>query len=280
MVTVIEPLLGTRAELSIAGPDAVALEQSVVGEARRLEAIFTRFDPDSEFRRFIRTGSTEVLELQEVLSLASHWRERTGGWFEPAMGSLMQSWDDAERLGRAPDDAELVAVVELRRGSPDDLHAIAKGWIVERALHHGLDLTDDPSLTAWFNVGGDVLHRGPGSVRVGIEDPARPYDNAPPLARIDLTNEALATSGGARRWWNVAGVRVPKLLDPRTGRPVDHVRSASVVAADAATADVLATVAVVAPVDETVELLAAHGAEGLLVLASGEVRSTSDRFET
>ena len=45
---------------------------------------------------------------------------------------------------------------------------------------------------------------------------------------VPLTHGALATSGGRRRFVRVAGRRYSHLIDPRTARPVDHVRSATV----------------------------------------------------
>ena len=60
----------------------------------------------------------------------------------------------------------------------------------------------------------------------------------------------LATSGSARRGWRIAGRWYSHVIDPRSGRPVDHVASASVVAPDAATADAVATVlSVLAPAE-------------------------------
>ena len=81
------------------------------------------------------------------------------------------------------------------------------------------------------------------------------------MATIEIDNEALATSGGARRWWTIGGKRYSKVLDPRTGLPVDSVASATVVARNAAEADVLATTALVLKPEETLVLVEAEGAE-------------------
>ena len=75
----------------------------------------------------------------------------------------------------------------------------------------------------------------------------------------------VATSGRARRWFEVGGRRWSRVLDPRTGQPVDHTASATVVAPDAATADVLATVASVLAPSETMAFATDLRAEGLPV---------------
>lgn len=282
MVRTVEPLLGTRVEVGVDGCSDTGrrqVEDEVVAEVARLERIFTVFDPDSELHRFVQTGTTDAPELWTVLDLASSWRGRTDGLFDPAIGTLMARWDQAEREGTEPTPHELAGLV----GEPapvgpsvDNLNAIAKGWIADRAVTIASNAHVADGI--WINAGGDVVHRGSGSITVGVEDPRRPYDNAAPLAAVRLSGEALATSGGARRFWTIGAKRYAKVLDPRSGRPVDRVDSATVVARDAATADVLATVALIARTDETLALVADVGADCLLVLADGEVVASSARF--
>lgn len=246
-------LLGTVIELRCwAGSDleAAASVAAAVAEVERLQAVFDRFDPSSGLRRW-GAGSSASSELTEVLDLARGWRIRSDGAFDPAVGRLVAVWDEAAGAGRLPSRTELEAArrsVPLPAALDDasvrpwvDLNAIAKGWIVDRALAAGLAIGGTVGLTV--NAGGDVAHhheRRP--LVVGIEDPGRPFDNASPLTRVRLHGGAVATSGGSRRGWTVGGRRFSHVLDPRTGWPVSHVASASVVAPDAATADVVATV--------------------------------------
>ena len=74
-----------------------------------------------------------------------------------------------------------------------------------------------------------------------MADPHAPAENMPPIAVVRLRGEALATSGGYRRGFEMGGHTVSHILDPRTGRPARQVASASVVAPDCATADALST---------------------------------------
>ncbi|MEZ5179565.1 MAG: FAD:protein FMN transferase [Acidimicrobiales bacterium] len=124
------------------------------------------------------------------------------------------------------------------------------------------------------DAGGDLLHRGAGALRVGVEDPHRPYDNVAPLAVVEVADRAVATSGRARRWFAVGADRHSRVLD-RTGRPVAHAASATVVAPDATTADVLATVASVLAPGEAVAFVDGLAADGidaarLVVTADGD----------
>lgn len=258
--------------------EAIALEDAVIAEAQRLEAIFTVFDPGSDLHAFRASGTTEVPELLEVLALAEQWRTQSGGAFEPQIQSLMELWDRAEEVGSRPAPAELAAAVEALATTPiDNLNAIAKGWIAERALDDALGAADSIE-QAWLNLGGDIVHRGIEPLIVGIEDPARPYDNVAPLATIGLRNEALATSGGARRYWTIGGVHYAKVLDPRTGIPVDRIASATVVAPSAADADVLATIGLIMDEPDFFRVLKTADASALLVRRDGTVATSSDRF--
>lgn len=284
MTRIVEPLLGTRAEVCVAATDADGCsraEDAVIAEVGRLETIFTVFDHTSALHDLRRTGSTDVAELREVVGLAESWRGRTGGAFQPRGQPLLDLWDRAEATGTVPSMAGLRSAVDALSTPTGyaslDLNAIAKGWIAERALKTMLDASPDVS-AGWLSLGGDVVHGGDGSLVVGIEDPKRPYDNVAPLATVELSNEALATSGGARRWWTVGQRRYSKVLDPRTGLPAEGVASATVVAPDGAAADVLATVGLVLARDEMFDLMQAAGASCLLVDADGSVSSSSDRF--
>jgi len=126
------------------------------------------------------------------------------------------------------------------------------------------------------NAGGDLRHLGEGSVGVGIEDPAQAFDNAPPRWRVPVSNGALATSGSARRGFTVAGGRLGHVLDPRTGWPVAHTASISVLTSYAMTADALATVLGVLPVAEALRFASDRKIAALLVGADGSVHTSPD----
>ena len=291
MARIIEPLLGTRAEIEVvaaSGPTARtvedAIEAAVLAEVARLEDIFTVFRPASALQRYRASGTTESPELQEVIGLAAHWHRRSAGFFHPGVQPIVDRWDRYEQTQTPPDHdelAQIVATLDPAGGRALNLSGIAKGWIAEHALVGARaaqnELHSEP-VNAWLSLGGDIVHRGPGTLVAGIEDPHRPYDNVAPFASIELSNEALATSGVARRYWTIEGHSYAKVLDPRTGWPVEDVASATVVAPDAATADVLATIALIMPTEEFLGLARSEGAACFLVQRDGAVISSSDRF--
>ena len=261
-------LLGTVVEIRIESDDdhaATVAERAVVDEIQRLERVFSVYDEGSALVRW-RSGATDDPgdQLAALLRRALDWQQRSDGAFNPLTGLLTARWRAAELAGIAPTDAELDALaasirapryevvdgVVRRLAVCDglDLNAMAKGHIVDRALDAACHAGAIDSIVV--NAGGDLAHRGRGAVTVGIENPRRPFDNEPALAVVEVANVAVATTGGARRGFVVAGVRHSHVLDPRSGRPVTHVLSATVLAPDAATADVVATVVGVLPVEE------------------------------
>lgn len=250
----------------------------------RLEGILSAYRPESEWSRWRRGEPvTAGPEIAAVLELAAHWWRLSDGAFHPLAGVLRARWlraVDEQALPSADELAALAAslttlpyevhdgtVTRIGDCSQVDIHAIAKGWIVDRAAALGTAMPGVHEVL--LNAGGDLLHRGTGEVVVGIQDPRQPFDNSPPLARVRVGNAGLATSGDAHRPMTIAGHAWSHVLDPRTGQPVGDVRSATVIAADAATADALATIVSVLSPEEAVAAADQQGAAVLLVQPDG-----------
>jgi len=260
----------------------------MVEEIGRLESVFSIFDDDSELSRWRRGGGAAGPELVEVLGLAAEWRRLTKGAFNPLVGVMTEAWAEAAAAGEPPSTKRLerlVAAIRVdgaasllsaeARGSLD-LNAVAKGWIIDRAVERVLDAIAVGCLMV--NAGGDVAARG-GAVVVGVEDPARPYDNAAPLVAVRLENRALATSGHSRRGWEIAGFWLSHVIDPRTAMPCSHVASASVIADDLATADVLATALLVLRPGEADSVLDDVGPVAYLIAANDGSTVSSETWD-
>ncbi|MCB0999028.1 MAG: FAD:protein FMN transferase [Acidimicrobiales bacterium] len=291
------PVLGTSLEVRVTPPGdpddadapvrARSIEDAVLAEFDRLEECCSAYRPDSAFARW-RSGLIDDPgpELVDLLGLAADWLVRSAGAFHPATGAATARWRRAGVEGIEPSDDELAVLAApsvpylvtggaIRRTgdtSVVDLHAIAKGWIVDRAVEVGRRAGASRLVV---NAGGDLVHAGEGAVVVDVEDPLRAHDNAPPLDRVRLCAAALATSGRSRRGVRVGTRWFGHVIDPRSARPIEHVASASVIAPDAATADAIATVVGVLDPDESMAwvrgLEAAEHVACCLVLADGTV---------
>jgi thiamine biosynthesis lipoprotein len=230
--------------------------------------------------------------LAELLRRAASLEERSGGRFNPALGRLVELWgfhDMTMPRTSLPDDFEIRKWLSLaasarhlewdgdllRSNSPRlmlDLGGIAKGAILEQLM----SILEDAGVeNAIIDIGGDlsVVGRVNGrSARIGIRSP-RSEDV---LGWLDiLDGEAVMTSGDYERFFEVDGKRYQHVLDPRSGYPVEHTISATVVHIDPVLADVAATALLVAGAAEFEELCSSLGLEtALIVTASGDLRLT------
>lgn len=265
-----EPVMGTFLQLDLTADDgdaAAHAEATVVDAARQLERSLSRFSADSDLSRWSAGLGVAGAALGPLLARAAWWMAWSEGAFNPFTAELTELWRIAEASGAEPDPVALSRVcadlaVPHFEASPTaplvdvgadvsilrhadcgalDLHSIAKGWAVDRLVDAAMACNGVSRVIV--NAGGDLRHDGEGTMRVGIEDPKAIADNRTPADRIEVSRRAVATSGIARRQFVVGDRRYSRLIDPRTGRPVAEQIAATVVAPDAATADVLATVA-------------------------------------
>jgi thiamine biosynthesis lipoprotein len=291
-VAVHSPILGADVEIRVdGGPEAaLAADAAALGEFERLTPAFTVYDEASELARWRRGELDDCSpELTEVLAAAQRWYEVSGGAFHPAIAPLRLRWLAAAAEDRLPDPAELAEMAaafatlpfrvsdghvhRIADCSAVDLNAIVKGYIVDRAAAAAFNV---PKVDAvMINAAGDLRHLGVGSVLVGIENPGTLGVNAGPRWRVQLADAGLASSGAARRGFKVAGQWFGNVIDPHTGWPVTHTTVASVIAADAMTADALSTVLGVLPPEEALARAEAEGWACLLVAADDSAKASS-----
>ena len=187
--------------------------------------------------------------------------EKSGGAFDPTIGPFVNAWGFGFTNRRKVDQYvvdSLLPLVNYRnvklennsliKSDPRiqlDFNAIAQGYAVD--LIAGF-LSERGISNYLIDIGGEVLGKGAKprgeSWKVGIE---KPKDNAvygeELQAIVQLRNQALATSGSYRKFYEENGIRYSHTIDPVTGYPVKHtLLSASVLAKDCATADAWATV--------------------------------------
>jgi thiamine biosynthesis lipoprotein len=205
----------------------------------RADAVFSTWKSDSPMSRLRRgemTMEQAPVEMGEVLERCAEARRASGGWFDP--------W----ALPGGIDPTGLV-----------------KGWAAQRAL---ADLRRAGVAAAMVNAGGDVVVWGepePGRPwRVGIRHP----DDGSRCLCVVSPAAAVATSGTYERG--------PHVLDPHTGRPAVAVVSATVVGADLALADALATGLVAAGERGLGPLVRVPGYSALIVAGDGSMVTTAD----
>ncbi len=297
-----ENVLGTSLELRWvsgawrAGPPGTRIERAALAEIRRLDAVFSTFRPDSEFSRWMAAAGKDIEvspELACILELAEWWRTKTLGAFDPACAERRRpdsvangsSGPDSVRASRAA--RPLWEVSRPPGGGPPvarkltsaalSLDAFAKGYIVDRSCSRAARVARVSDMLV--NVGGDIRHIGENRVVVEVTDPRSDAENGPRVEYVWIRNQGLATSGGYRRGRIEAGRWRSHLIDPGTGQPAERVLSASVIAPDAATADVLATAFSVLGPRQSLEISDSMPGVGCLLLRRGGVRIANAYWE-
>ncbi len=115
-----------------------------------------------------------------------------------------------------------------RAGMEIDFGGIGKEYAADRMATICIELGIAHGLV---NLGGDVRAIGaqPNGApwRIGIR---HPREDGRTIASVELVDGAVATSGDYERFFEIGGRRYCHILDPRSGMPVAHWQSVSVVA--------------------------------------------------
>ena len=257
-------LMGTEVNLTVLGEDREAAEaaaNATLDHMAELEALLSRYRPDSEVSRLNAAGTIEDASttLLDVLRLAGRISELGNGAFDvtvqPVLNLYRPGLERNESLPGATTIEEAVARVDHRAvridgrtitlDRPDmkiTLDGIGKGHIVDRGV---AVLKQRGFANVFVDAGGDLVaggDKGRGTPwRVGIRNP-RP---GPRLqARFDVTDRAVATSGDYMQPFTPDHAQ-HHIVDPRTGYSAPELASSTVIATDAATADALATLTMV-----------------------------------
>jgi thiamine biosynthesis lipoprotein len=239
--------------------DLPELNRAVTAELERIDQLLSNYRSDSALELFnaSRTTAPQALpaDLVALLRLAGDIHRASGGCFDPTVRPLVRLWGFDGDTPHVPDDDELEAararvgfdkieivdaehVRKLMSDVEVDMASLGQGYTVGRlaALAERFGLAD-----YLVEIGGELLGRGRrpngSSWRVGIESPAAsgaPLRALPlPVGRVT----AVITSGTYRHFFEDHGKLYSHILDPRTGRPVDHTLvSVTVAGADPALA--------------------------------------------
>jgi thiamine biosynthesis lipoprotein len=291
------PCMGTRCTIAALHDDRDVVERAVgraLAEIARLDAMMTTWTDTSEVSRInAAAGSGEAVpvsaETYEVLDRALWVARASGGAFDISVGAFKGLWRfDEDNDGSLPRRGDVLARLPLvdyrglvldpsrrtarlaRRGQSITLGGIAKGLIVDRAV---AELREAGLSDFLVQAGGDMFasgRHGDRPWRVGIQDPragggqARSADTS--FAMLALESSAFNTSGDYERFIIKDGKRYHHIIDPRTGYPVTHTRSVTVLAPTSFLADTLDTAVFVLGAQKGMELIASlPGVEVVIV---------------
>jgi thiamine biosynthesis lipoprotein len=287
-----ENVLGTSMEIKIAANtelNATKAENIALAEIDRLNKILSGYDPASEFNHWVATAKKPQVvspELYEVLSLFEQWRTKTNGALDPAAETVGKVWREAAIKNQLPSSSAIADAVNTLHqqqyvlnkqnrtaqhigNAPLMLNSFAKSFIMDKAANAAMSAQGVTGLV--INIGGDILVRGKHTEQIQVSNPKADAENDAPVAMLNINNKTIATSGNYRRGELINGKWYSHIVDPRTGQPVSHIISASVIANNATDAGALATTLNVVSPEEGKKLVASvPGAEYFLITADGK----------
>lgn len=284
--------MASHCEVRVYAPDQATAQRwsdAAIAEVRRIETKYSRYRDDSVTTAVNRAAGDAAIGVDEetasLLDFAAELHAQSDGAFDLTSGVLRRAWDF--KTGRVPSQAALdqllprvgwskiewrPPMLRLRAEMEIDFGGIGKEYAADRAAAIVVGLGAQHGLV---NLGGDVRVIGPHADgqawRIAVQDPRG--EPGATIAYLTVSHGAMATSGDYERYFVHAGRRYSHLLDPRTGWPVEHWRSVSVVAPLAIAAGACATVAMLKPVDDALKFLDAQGVRYLAIDVRGERHS-------
>jgi thiamine biosynthesis lipoprotein len=243
------------------------LQQQIDAALKQVNQEMSTYIADSELSKFNQSTSAEAIEisagLTRVIKESIRLGNLSGGKLDVTVGPLVNLWGfgPEQRPEKVPSDATLSATNErvglqnlvlegnlLSKKIPDlyiDLSTIAKGYGVDIIA----ELIESNGLTHYLvEIGGEMRLRGfkhTGELwAIAIEKPILDQSGVERAVHqvIIPKDNAVATSGDYRNYFEADGRRFSHIIDPSTGKPIDHnLVSVTVVHPSSMTADGLST---------------------------------------
>ncbi len=286
-------VMGCRSFIVVHGGDEGMLE-TAEARLRQLESWWSRFLDDSDVTRANRSPGMPVVVHEDTLAVVSRavlaWRQTEGRFDITVLPALLQHGYTHSTTTHAPAPAIVgsrvgfsamiswdyaASTLTVPANSAIDLGGIGKGMAADIVAE---ELIEAGATGVVVNVGGDLVVLGTpdddDSWYMGIEDPRNPPSH---VAVLRMQCGAMASSGTTiRNWQRPDGTTAHHLIDPVSLLPTNSgVINATVLAADAATAEAFATSAMMLPGPAAIVMLEQMGLAGLTVDTDGVVYTTS-----
>jgi thiamine biosynthesis lipoprotein ApbE/Na+-translocating ferredoxin:NAD+ oxidoreductase RnfG subunit len=238
--------------------NSVALQKQLADELERIESTLSNWRTNSATSEFNNAQTTQPIEmpaeLVNLVARALQISRASGGAYDITVAPLVNAWGfgPVGTLPNAPSDEEIARLRTftgwkkliantndhtLQKLNPQlqvDLGSILQGYGADCLAKI---LKRENETNCLIEVGGELLALG--KWRVAIENPA---EENQPLKVLELKNEALATSGTYRASHGDGKKHWSHLINPSTGKPVNHPTTlASVLNPSCAAADAWAT---------------------------------------
>lgn len=252
--------------------EALKLQNKIDAALKQINQEMSTYIPSSEISKFNQLTTTEAVEISpgfsRVLAESMKLGELTQGKLDVTVGPLVNLWGfgPEQRPEKVPSADVLAATKEkvglenlvldgnqLSKKVPQlyvDLSTIAKGYGVDVVA----ELIEANGFTNYLvEIGGELRLRGFKSTGelwvVAIEKPITTERSVQQF--IVPKDNAMATSGDYRNYFEADGTRFSHIIDPATGKPINHnLVSVTVIHPSSMTADGLSTALMVMGIEQ------------------------------
>lgn len=256
--------------------EALKLQEKIDAVLVQVNQEMSTYISNSEISRFNKSPSTEPIEIStgfaRVLKESIRLGEMSSGKLDITVGPLVNLWGfgSEQRPETVPSD-EIITNTRARTGlknlhlngnklSKDlpnlyvDLSTTAKGYGVDVVA----ELIEENGIANYLvEIGGEMRLKGfkhTGELwAIAIEKPILdPTGEQRAVHQVIIPKDnAVATSGDYRNYFEADGQRFSHIIDPATGRPINHnLVSVTVIAPSSMTADGLSTTLMVMGVEQ------------------------------
>ncbi len=294
------PTLGSLATVALAGVDPARAGpglEAAFAVFDRVTWSMNEWDPESPLSALNAAAGRGWVplpgDLCDALSRAKDGAVRTEGRFDPTWAALAGLWRFDLASPAPPAEPALRAACPLvghgglalrpraaggcearleQPGMRVGLGGVAKGWALDAAARALRALGYRDFL---LQAGGDLYaagDRGGEPWTVGVRDPRGGAGDA--LLRFPVRDAAFSTSGDYEHAYVAGGRRYHHLIDPRTCRPAEGLRSVTVLAPSAVEAEIQGKSLFVAGPADAQRLAREAGVEAIVVDSAGRVFAT------
>jgi len=271
--------------------ETLKLHEKIEAVLKQVNQQMSTYIPDSEISVFNKSQSTEPVEISagfaRVLAESIRLGKLSGGKLDITVGPLVNLWgfgpkhspetvpsDEALASARARIGLQYLHLDgrQLSKSIPNlyiDLSTTAKGYGVDIVA----ELIEDNGIGNYIvEIGGEMRLKGfkhtgelwaiaiekpildPSGVQRAIHEVVIPKDNA------------VATSGDYRIYFEADGQRFSHIIDPATGKPINHhLVSVTVITPSSMTADGLSTTLMVMGAEQGMAFAQQHGLAALFI---------------
>lgn len=267
---------GTTYSITYLQPNGIDLQNKIEARLHEFDMSLSSYIPNSIISRINRndtTVRTDVL-FETMFNEAQEVSKRTSGALDITVGPLVKAWGfafgnkDHSKLPNVSDFLPYIGYEKVRlkdhkviKDDPRiliDANSIAQGYssdIIAKLLQ------DNKCQNYMVEIGGEIVCKGLNDKgqkwRIGIDkaidDSTSTTDELQTI--ISITDCAVTTAGGYRKFYIKDGKKYSHIINPHTGRPIDNnMLSVTVVAPTGIMADAYDTPFMVLGVDSCLKI--------------------------